>query len=208
MPRHSYEGRPLAQLHPSLVGQSFFASAWDSQIELTFPNLHILFALPAGGEWESTFLTQPPCPQIKIEVAGDAFGVKHDVKIKNANGVTLDQVVSTLKSAITLDLPDSGYGRAAARSVHVTGYVRGWVWSGSDAVKKAERFEESLKQSVTTRTKGKTTRMRSFARAEEWKKAKHGDMVAGAMRRITRRLSSVASAVGRITRRSSSKKST
>jgi hypothetical protein len=107
MLRYSYEGRSLAQVHPLLVEQSYFASAWDIQIESTFLNFGILFALPAGGEWERTFLTQPPCPQVKIEVAGNALGLRHEVKIKKIHGITLEDVVSTLKNAIILNMSES-----------------------------------------------------------------------------------------------------
>ena len=191
------------QVHPFLIGQSYFASAWYSQIELTFPNLHILFALPAGAEWESAFLTQPPCAQVKIEVAGDALGLKYETKITSADCITLGQVVNTLKNAITLDVSESDYGRAAARSVRVTGFIRGWVWSDADIVKRTELFEASLKQPASTCSNRQTSRKSSLARIDGRKKGKHADRVASAMNRIITRLSSDGSAIGRITRRSS-----
>ena len=162
----------VVQVHPRLIARWPANLTEATQMEVKFPNLHVLMSLPAGGEWERALLMQPPCKRIIITVSGELLDHDYQIEVQNENGVRVGQVVRQLREEVPAipDIAPPKHRTQAAlrrrREIQVTGVVAGVICSRDGIVHQARLLEEQDK----TREENQAKRRR----AEEVRTSKKG----------------------------------
>ena len=91
-------------VHPSLERRRTEYEAWDNWhsgpvcINITFPwELREMLTWAEGGEWERTFLTQPPCKSLVLRAFGAYSPKRIEKEVQDEGGVRLGMVVQRLR---------------------------------------------------------------------------------------------------------------
>ena len=165
----SYAMVHVVNVHPLLTPRSIASHIRVSQMELDFPNLHELLALPAGGSWKQALLTQPPVCCIMIEVHGKLLGPGFGLSLEIEGGVRLGRVVQALRAHMP-EIPSaptwSEHQLDLRKQFHVIGLVPNAVSATSSLVSQAKMFqtadskaaEKAAKKPKRTKKRGRRKR--------------------------------------------------
>lgn len=140
----SYAVARIVHVHPYLTPRCLSKHLSVSQMEVDFPNLHKLFALPGGGSWEKTFLTQPPITRMTFEIHGKILGPGIRVDLSCEPGLTLGMVIGALRTKVPEIPAPKSCSKPAQRltkQIHVIRLVAGIVSADSSLVSQADMFE-------------------------------------------------------------------